>query len=55
VRGVPGHVVVDGCYFLLDCPGQVELFTLHNAMQNIIQTLTNEWHIRCAAGTEATV
>jgi hypothetical protein len=38
----------EGCYFILDCPGQVELFTLHESLQSIVQTLTNRWHIRCA-------
>jgi hypothetical protein len=36
-------------YFLFDCPGQVELFTLHTGMKHIITTLTDTWHYRLAA------
>lgn len=36
----------DGYYLLFDCPGQVELFTLHESLQNIVQVLTGKWHIR---------
>ena len=39
----------EGCYFLIDCPGQVELFTLHESLLHIVQVMTNKWHIRCAA------
>ena len=30
-------------YFLIDCPGQVELYTQHSALHDIIQTLTRDW------------
>ncbi|KAG7670837.1 hypothetical protein Ndes2526B_g01403 [Nannochloris sp. 'desiccata'] len=36
-------------YFLFDCPGQVELFTLHTGMKHIITTLADTWHYRLAA------
>ena len=36
----------EGCYFLMDCPGQVELFTLHDSLLNIVQTMTDRWHVR---------
>lgn len=39
----------EGCYILIDCPGQVELFTLHESLPHIVQVMTNKWHIRCAA------
>lgn len=39
----------DGCYFLFDCPGQVELFTLKNSMKSVIKTMTNAWHYRLVA------
>lgn len=29
-------------YFLIDCPGQVELYTHHTAVRNILQTLQHE-------------
>ena len=39
----------DVAYFLFDCPGQVELFTLHPGMKRIIVTMTNTWNYRIAA------
>jgi len=33
-------------YFLLDCPGQVELYTHHNAMKAIVETMQQEWNAR---------
>eukprot|EP00891_Asterochloris_glomerata_P002985 jgi/Astpho2/2985/e_gw1.00051.152.1_t len=36
-------------YILFDCPGQVELFTLHDNLKGIITTLTDKWHYRLAA------
>lgn len=33
-------------YILFDCPGQVELFTLHDNLKGIITTLTDKWHYR---------
>lgn len=29
----------DGCYFLFDCPGQVELYTHHDSIKKILQLL----------------
>ena len=34
-----------GCYFLFDCPGQVELFTHHQSVKNIVNKL-QEWSLR---------
>ena len=39
----------EGAYFLFDCPGQAELFTLHAGMKRIIEKLTNVWHYRLVA------
>lgn len=33
-------------YFVFDCPGQVELLTLHDSFQKVIQTITNKWSFR---------
>lgn len=33
-------------YFLLDCPGQVELYTHHNAMKAIVETMQQDWDAR---------
>ena len=33
-------------YILFDCPGQVELFTLHDNLKGIITALTDRWHYR---------
>ncbi len=33
------------CYFLFDCPGQVELYTHNNAVKNVIEQLT-KWDYR---------
>ena len=30
----------------MDCPGQVELFTLHDSLLSIVQTMTDKWHVR---------
>ncbi|KAK9831234.1 hypothetical protein WJX74_008628 [Apatococcus lobatus] len=38
----------DGIYLIFDCPGQVELFTLHDSMKVIAETLMNKWHVRLA-------
>lgn len=32
-------LVKDKCYFLFDCPGQVELFTHHQSVKNIVEYL----------------
>jgi GPN-loop GTPase len=36
----------DGCFFLFDCPGQVELFSLHSSMQKVLNIMTKQWHYR---------
>lgn len=36
-------------YFLFDSPGQVELFSIHRSIQNILHTMTNDWHYRLCA------
>lgn len=33
-------------YILFDLPGQVELFTLHNSLRHIVDTLTDKWSYR---------
>jgi hypothetical protein len=33
------------CYFLFDCPGQVELYTHHNSIRKITETL-QKWNYR---------
>lgn len=42
-------LIADGKYILFDCPGQVELFTLHQAMAKILKSLTDKHHLRLAA------
>lgn len=39
----------EGCYFLFDCPGQVELFTLHESLKQIVHHLYNTLHYRLTA------
>lgn len=34
---------------LIDCPGQVELFTMHGSLQAVVRTLTARWHYRLTA------
>eukprot|EP00775_Hariotina_reticulata_P006624 gene6624-6852_t len=36
-------------YILLDCPGQVELFTQHSHFKQVVDVLTKSWHWRLAA------
>eukprot|EP00243_Klebsormidium_subtile_P008903 TRINITY_DN4326_c0_g1_i1.p1 TRINITY_DN4326_c0_g1~~TRINITY_DN4326_c0_g1_i1.p1 ORF type:complete len:301 (+),score=74.91 TRINITY_DN4326_c0_g1_i1:72-974(+) len=36
-------------YLIFDLPGQVELFTLHPHVKNIIDTMTNKWNFRLTA------
>lgn len=38
----------ENCYFLIDCPGQVELFTMHNSLLAILTALDRKLHFRCA-------
>ena len=42
----------EGYYFLMDCPGQVELFTLHDSLLAILGALDKQSHFRCAACTQ---
>ena len=38
----------DGSHYLIfDCPGQVELFSMHTGMKTVIDSISNAWHIRC--------
>eukprot|EP01024_Parvocaulis_polyphysoides_P061225 TRINITY_DN6765_c0_g1_i1.p1 TRINITY_DN6765_c0_g1~~TRINITY_DN6765_c0_g1_i1.p1 ORF type:complete len:318 (-),score=31.57 TRINITY_DN6765_c0_g1_i1:260-1159(-) len=39
----------EGNYLLFDCPGQVELITLHKGFHDMIEVLTREWDLRLAA------
>lgn len=34
------------CYFLFDLPGQVELYTHHSSVRNIVQTMTEKWNLK---------
>ena len=38
--GYRGHT------FVLDCPGQVELYTHHRMMRNIVKEMEEQWHFR---------
>ena len=38
-----------GTYLIVDCPGQVELFNVHDALFKVVSFLTDKLHIRCAA------
>lgn len=41
------HAAVDeAVYVLIDLPGQVELFTLHDSLKHIVDTITNKWSYR---------
>lgn len=42
-------LVKENCYFLIDCPGQVELFTMHNSLLAILTALDRKLHFRLAA------
>jgi GTPase SAR1 family protein len=37
--------IILGNYLLFDCPGQVELYTVHNSMKNIVLQL-QKWQLR---------
>lgn len=39
--------IAEGCYLLFDCPGQVELFTLHDALNKMLKVMTDDWNLRC--------
>jgi hypothetical protein len=36
-------------YFIFDCPGQVELYTHHRSMRNMLQLFTGDWGLRLCA------
>lgn len=38
-----------GTYIVFDCPGQVELFTMHQGMRRIIDVIQGQWHFRLVA------
>lgn len=39
----------DNYYFLFDCPGQVELFMMHDNLKSILTTMTGAWSYRLTA------
>mmetsp|Transcript_36301 Transcript_36301/g.95102 ORF Transcript_36301/g.95102 Transcript_36301/m.95102 type:complete len:278 (+) Transcript_36301:25-858(+) len=39
----------EGMYLIFDCPGQVELYTHHEAMRSMLATMTVEWGLRLCA------
>ncbi|KAL0488406.1 GPN-loop GTPase [Acrasis kona] len=39
----------DDVYLLFDCPGQIELFTHHETLKDLCDTISNEWNYRMAA------
>lgn len=39
----------DASYVLFDLPGQVEIFTLHDNLRHIVDTITHKWDYRLAA------
>lgn len=45
-RWIVSVVSAEDCYLLFDCPGQVELFTLHDALNKILRVMTDDWHLR---------
>jgi Conserved hypothetical ATP binding protein len=45
-------LLASGTYLLLDCPGQVELFNVHDALHKIVLCLTDKLRIRCARARE---
>ena len=47
------QLLADGTYLLFDCPGQVELFNVHDALQKVVAHLTDKLHVRCAAAAAA--
>ncbi len=40
------HCADDASYVLFDLPGQVEIFTLHDNLRHIVDTITNKWDYR---------
>lgn len=39
----------EGYYFIFDCPGQVELFMLHDSLRAVLNALTGKWSYRLTA------
>jgi hypothetical protein len=37
------------CYFVIDCPGQAELFMCHDGFKRVVNTITLQWHINLTA------
>jgi Conserved hypothetical ATP binding protein len=37
------------CYFVIDCPGQAELFMCHDSFKRVVNTITSQWHINLTA------
>eukprot|EP01025_Chloroclados_australasicus_P046988 TRINITY_DN52082_c0_g1_i1.p1 TRINITY_DN52082_c0_g1~~TRINITY_DN52082_c0_g1_i1.p1 ORF type:complete len:289 (-),score=27.04 TRINITY_DN52082_c0_g1_i1:1439-2305(-) len=42
-------LIQDQHYLLFDCPGQVELITLHKGFHDMIEIMTRKWDLRLAA------
>eukprot|EP00049_Salpingoeca_infusionum_P001143 m.45558 g.45558 ORF g.45558 m.45558 type:complete len:322 (+) comp10887_c0_seq1:1115-2080(+) len=38
--------VTEGAYFIVDCPGQVELYTHNTVMRHITHVMQDQWHHR---------
>ena len=36
-------------YVVFDCPGQVELFTLHDGFKKVLETMAQKWDYRLVA------
>lgn len=36
-------------YFLIDCPGQIELYTHHNSFHNMLQIIQRDWKFQVCA------
>jgi len=45
----PKLEILEDCYVIIDCPGQVELYTHHQSMRNIFKCLEKQCHFRLAA------
>ena len=46
-------LLASGTYLLFDCPGQVELFNVHDALQKLVAHLTDKLGIRCGSRRRA--
>ena len=36
-------------YFVIDCPGQAELFMCHDSFKRVVKSITSEWNINLTA------